>query len=259
VGATTLTSAFVRLGSVRMESGARLLFRRWVVANGWAETVGLGTTLVLAWTLAPWFGRDASATAIVAAAAAATLLGTLLEGVVVGTAQERVLRQYLPEMSPRSWVVRTAMGTGAAWLLGMVPSVVAALVTTEGARVASSEPPRVVQYVLAMALGVALGALLGGAQWTILRRHTVRAGAWIWANAAAWGVGMPCVFVGMDLVPWSGGPALVAVSIYAVALITGLLVGSIHGCALVGLMADSNRSRPVFDRPHESIGVTNGR
>jgi hypothetical protein len=95
--------------------------------------------------------------------------------------------------------------------------------------------------VLAMALGGALGALLGGAQWTILRRHTARAGAWIWANAVAWSVGMPCVFVGMDLVPWSGSPALVVLSIYAVGLFTGLLVGSIQGCVLVSLMADSNR------------------
>jgi hypothetical protein len=205
------------------------------------EAVGLGTTLVLAWTVAPWFERHASATAIVAAAAGATLLGTLLEGLVVGIAQEGVLRQRVTEMNPHAWVVRTAVGAAVAWLLGMVPSVVAALTTTEGAAVASSEPPRMVQCVLAMALGVALGALLGGAQWTILRRHTVRAGAWIWANAAAWGMGMPCVFVGMDLVPWSGSPALVALSIYAVGLFTGLLVGSIQGCVLVSLMADSNR------------------
>jgi hypothetical protein len=238
---TTVTSASVRIGSIRFEEGARRFYRRWVLANAWSEGMGLGTTSLLMWIAAPRVVEVTSTTGIILSAAGAIVVGMLLEGVLVGMAQEQVLRLRMPAIRRLSWVIRTTLGAGLAWLLGMVPGVAASLATTDGAVPASSEPTRVVQFGLAVMMGVALGALLGAVQWTALRRHASSAGRWILANAAAWAVGMPLLFAGMDLVPWTAGPALITASIYAIGTITGLIVGSIHGVALMSLITWTTR------------------
>src|SRR6266542_453759 len=107
-----------------------------------------------------------------------------------------------------------------------------------------AEPPAVVQYGLAIALGVVLGCILGLAQSMVLRRYTARAGRGIWANALAWAVGMPLIFVGMDLVPWSRGTVVIIVAIYGVCWATGLVVGAVHGWALVSLAPPAPELRP---------------
>ncbi len=63
-----------------------------------------------------------------------------------------------------------------------------------------------------------------------------RAGRWLWANAVAWAVGMPVIFLGMDRVPWNGHPAAIIVAMYAVCAVTGTVVGSIHGRFLLRLI-----------------------
>jgi hypothetical protein len=223
----------------------RRFYRRWVWANGWAEAVGLGTTLVIGWALAPALQEgSASVVFVVMGAAVAILLGALLEGVVVGVAQQRVLRRRLPKVPPHAWVGATVAGAGVAWLLGILPSTVLALTGPPALAAAasaspSSEPTLLMALGLAAILGCALGALLGLAQWLVLRRRTSRAERWIRANAVAWAIGMPIVFTGMDLVPWSEGALLVIPAICSVCWVTGLVVGAIHGRQLVRLTRDA--------------------
>lgn len=114
--------------------------------------------------------------------------------------------------------------------------------TAGGADVAAPppEPAPLVQYGLAVLLGLLTGPILGLAQWAVLRRAIAQhAGRWLWANAAAWAVGMPLIFLGMDFVPWDGGRMAMAAAIYAVCAATGVVVGAIHGRVLVTL------TRPV--------------
>ena len=96
----------------------REFYRRWVIANGWAECAGLGTTFVVGRTAAPLLERAAGVAFVLGGAVAAVVLGVLLEGVLVGVAQERVLRQRLIHMRPRAWIKATAAGAGLAWLGG---------------------------------------------------------------------------------------------------------------------------------------------
>jgi len=42
-------------------------------------------------------------------------------------------------------------------------------------------------------MGAVLGMILGAPQWRVLRRYASGASLWVWANAAAWAVGMPVV------------------------------------------------------------------
>jgi len=102
-------------------------YARWILANGWAEAAGLGTTLLLGRAAAPWFLDAVSPLSVIAGAILAVLLGTLLEGALVGWAQGRVLEGACPELSRRTWIRATAPGAGIAWLLGMVPSTIFSL------------------------------------------------------------------------------------------------------------------------------------
>jgi hypothetical protein len=95
--------------------------------------------------------------------------------------------------------------------------------------------------LLAAGLGLLAGPIFGVAQWTVLRRFVNRSGRWLWANAVAWTIGMPVIFLGMDQVPWSGHPLGVVLWIYAVCAIAGAVVGAVHGRILTQVL-DTARS-----------------
>jgi hypothetical protein len=214
----------------------RTFVRQWVVANGVAEMLGLGSTFVLGLALAPTLADDTSVGGILLLALVAVLAGMMLEGVVVGAAQGRVLHSRRPSLGVGSWVTASGLGAAAAWFVGMVPSTTMALASTArspGPRPA--EPGPLLQLALAMALGAAAGPILGVFQWRVLKRHVARSRTWLWANLVAWAVGMPVIFAGMDMVPWEGSPGVRTLSIYLVCLVAGMVVGAVHGPILMRL------------------------
>jgi hypothetical protein len=80
-----------------------------------------------------------------------------------------------------------------------------------------------------------LGAILAIPQWRVLRRHVRGAGWWLPANALAWAVAMPLIFVAAGLpLPDGGILPLLAVAMAVIAG-AGALVGAIHGAVLVRL------------------------
>ena len=165
-----------------------VFYQRWIAANGLAEALGLGTTFALGNLLAPLMEQPSDVRTVLLGALAAVILGTLLEGVIVGFAQESVLRGELRDLRSRSWILATTVGAGLAWLLGMVPSTIFALSQTESpSRATVEEPDALVQYALAGAMGIVVGPILASAQWVVLRRHVGRAFRWLGANALAWG------------------------------------------------------------------------
>jgi hypothetical protein len=218
------------------------LYGRWILANGWAEALGLGTTLLLGRAAAPLLDRTTGIAVTLFGALAAVVLGVVLEGTLVGAIQARVLRQALPDLAPQSWVSATMLGAGIAWILGMVPSTVAALTTAPGLPVPPTEPSALLQYGLAAGLGLVTGPILGAAQFRVLRRYVSKAHWWLWANAGAWALGMMLIFVGMDVVPWERGAVPVAASVYAVCGLAGLAVGMVHGRMLLWLLKSPLRT-----------------
>jgi hypothetical protein len=219
-----------RLHDTPARPGLRL-WRDWVVANALGELVGLGAAAVIGALLAGIFDATLGAVAGVTLAVTLILLGTF-EGVVVGLAQWRVLRRPFPELRRRSWIAASAAGALAAWTLGMIPSTLA-----DFGAAAGGAPPEIddtLMYGLAAAMGAALGPILGVPQWLVLRRHARRALWWIPANAAAWALGMPVVFVGASAPPAGGLPGIIAVGLLT-ATAAGAVVGAVHGLALVWL------------------------
>jgi hypothetical protein len=218
----------------------RRFYFAWILANGLSELVGLGGTFLMGFLLAPVLVTSSSAVTILSGAAAAILLGTLLEGVVVGAAQSRVLRTRLAGLGGARWIAATALGAGAAWTLGMLPSTVLALATRETAA-APAAPPEMnplLQYVAAAAMGAVLGPFLGIPQARVLARYVPEARRWIAANVVAWTIGMPVIFIGLDVVdPGVAGPLRLAFGIALTCLTTGVVVGAVHGRWLTALLS----------------------
>jgi CBS-domain-containing membrane protein len=91
--------------------------------------------------------------------------------------------------------------------------------------------------LLAAALGVVAGPLLAAFQWLSLRKVLPgKAAYWLPANAAAWAVGMPIIFLGMQASEFTSGPAPIAGAIALALLLAGGAVGAIHGLVLLWLL-----------------------
>ncbi|CAG1014590.1 hypothetical protein BURC_00732 [Burkholderiaceae bacterium] len=217
-------------------------YARWVAANAWSEGLGLGGSLLLGHALASGMeaGTPDPAT-IVLGALLAVLAGTLLEGVLVGWAQGRVLAAGTPRISVRDWTRATAVGAGIAWTLGMLPSTLMAL-HDGGSGAASPSLSAASVLLLAGAMGGVLGPILALAQWRVLRRASRRPARWLLANAAAWSVGMVLLFAAMEQLEPDADPLAIALRIVLACTLAGAAVGAVHGGVLIRMLADGERA-----------------
>lgn len=210
------------------------LWLQWALANVAGEVLGLGLAGAVAITLVLTIGEPG--TALVAVMMAGVMIAAgALEGVIVGFTQWLVLRRRLRRLSWWEWVTATAIGALVAWAVGMAPSTLMAL--NQSAR--SSPPPPMsdaVKYAFASVMGVALGTILGAPQWRVLRRYVSRASLWVWANAAAWAIGMPMVFIGAGASPVGASALRIALTVVVTIAAAGASVGAIHGVALLWLL-----------------------
>lgn len=208
--------------------GPRALRRRWVLATTIGEAAGF---LVPALVAVAVFDLHPALVLVLM-----TLAG-VGEGLLLGTAQALVLGREFLGFDRRAWAGATAVGAGAAWALGMLPSTLSD--TWAGW-------PPYVTVPLGVVLGLALLGCIGFAQWTVLRHHVARARTWVPANAVAWALGLG-VLLGIATPLWrEAQPTALVVAIAAagglamaltVALVTGSwlarLVAPRHGGAMV--------------------------
>jgi hypothetical protein len=147
------------------------------------------------------------------------------DGVIIGTAvglgQWLALRRSLPGSA--WWIVATLIGFGVGKLLG--DAIAEQISGTLG-------------YVLS---GAAIGAVLGVAQWVVLRRHVGEAWWWVVASAVAWAVGW-----GLISAVGEGSGEQLAMT-YLVGGVGAAAAGTITGIALVWLLQD--RSAPHEPAP----------
>jgi hypothetical protein len=206
---------------------------QWVAANSIAELIGLGTVAAIGYLIASRAGEPHGLLQYLAIAASFVLLGAF-EGLVVGLAQARVLLRQLPAL--QGWVRASVVGAIVAWALGMLPSTIIGLMSgTSGPPPEISEPLRL---LLAAGLGMVAGPLLAFFQWRRLRLCLTQGAAW-WlpANAVAWALGMPIIFVGAHMSAYTSNPALISLGVGLSLLAAGAIVGAVHGGALVLLLS----------------------
>jgi hypothetical protein len=223
--------------AIRADRG---IWARWVAANMAAETVGLVVTAAVAVAVAHL--GDSGRGVLVAAAAMALVAAGAFEGGVVGYAQWRVLRRPLPALSARSWIVVTVLGAVVAWSAGLVPSTLMSMSDQGG-----GEPPLglALQLLLAAAMGLVLGPVLGVPQWWVLRGFVDRAGWWVAANAVAWAAGMPVIFLVAGRMPADASAVIIVAGVLAGCAVTGAVVGAVHGTWLVWLLRAASEPPPA--------------
>lgn len=184
----------------------------WCLAMLAGELVGFGVAGGLAWAATVALGEGALTFAVIVLAGA-------LEGACVGVAQGLVLRRALPAVPLARWCALTMLGAAAAWALGMGVG--------GRAPAASAWFP-----VLAVVFLLAIGAVMGVAQWAELRRHVPRAWRWILVNAVVWPLGMLPTFAVSALFDASTPVALVVAGVTAAGAAMGLVVGGGTGWAM---------------------------
>lgn len=217
----TASAVAPMFGSVRKSH----LWRNWIAANAVGELLGLGVAVAITVGVARAHALPPAAEILVVTAA--FLVIGVYEGAIVGAAQWLVLRRVLPSVGAKQWVVATVVGAVIAWMLGRIPN---ALADWNG--VGTAEPGMPMILFFGAAMGAALGLILGGAQWLVLRDHVRRAGIWVGANALAWAIGMPLILLAAGIpsnhtsVLTIGALAMVAVSA------AGAVVGAVEGAFL---------------------------
>jgi hypothetical protein len=98
------------------------------------------------------------------------------------------------------------------------------------------------RWVVANGAGefVGLGVILAIPQWLVLRRLVAHGRIWVPANAAAWAAGMPVIFLGVGMAFDAESLAFAVMIAAASLLAAGLIVGGIHGVALIRLAASEH-------------------
>jgi hypothetical protein len=212
---------------------------RFTVASAIGQLVGVGVTaLAVAVTRGPsGVLRDGLAASMVVS----VLVAGVVQGGLLGFAQSRVLRLYLPWLSGTAWTAATAIGTGLAWLF--------ALSAVQMFMRAPPDLPVMTSVVAVVAMGgLALGAIVGVSQWSVLRHGVPRAGIWITASAMGWAVGL-VLSVAVASIPSARWPDVaVALQLSLGAMLSGCALGCACAIALVSLLARPHAEFPVYDR-----------
>lgn len=207
---------------------------RWVAANAVAELIGLGTVAAIGFAAFSHVGEPDTVGKALALASAFILLGAF-EGAVVGIAQRTVLLSELPAL--RGWVIATIVGAMFAWAIGMLPSTLMNLEPGAGAT-ARREPALGAVLLLAAALGAVAGPLLALFQWHRLRKVLpVKAAYWLLANAAAWALGMPVIFLATRINEFTSSTLFIIGTVAVALLLAGGIVGAVHGRVLLWLLS----------------------
>jgi hypothetical protein len=212
------------------------LWLRWVAANAFGEMFGLGLTFAVGVAVISRLGNQQSVLAISLTLLVAVASGAI-EATLVGLAQWWAMHPWFPMISRTSWWLATLIGALLAYVLGYLPSTLMSLgEQASQTQSPAAEPAQWMVLLLAAGLGVVGGAVLSFAQWLTMR-HTVKgASIWIPANMLAWLVGMPLIFWGIDVSQKLGGLFWIIMFMAVVLLLTGLVVGAIHGTFLTRLV-----------------------
>lgn len=205
------------------------LLGRWVVAFTLGELVGFGLLPVLGGVVAARALADVAATPRAIALYAVAVVGGLGEGAVLAAAQTWVLREVLPGLDRRRWILHTAVAAALAWAAGM-------LVPTLDDLVGLGTAVRVVLWIPA---GAFILVSIGGAQARLLAAHVGRPLRWLAANVVGWLLGLPFTFVVPALLPDDSPVAMFALALAAGGVLMGATAGLVTGLALRRMARDA--------------------
>lgn len=216
-----------------MTSWKSALWRRWTLACGTGEFLGIGIAGVSMFLYIQLVGEPDTQPAQFGQLLTALLAGAV-EGFILATFQLRVFRECLPQLPRMVWIRYTMAVAMLGWLLGMIYPTFFASGPVQAGSV--PEPPLLLILGGAAAMGLTLGALFGWFQWLAFRAYVPHTRIWILANALGWMVGMVLIFL-FATMPDEQTPAVwILLSGFAGGLLGGLSVGAITGLFLLHIL-----------------------
>jgi len=215
-----------------MNKKKNALWFRWTAANALAEMAGLGATFATIGLLVSRINTQQMTGILLAFLL--TVLSGAIEATLVGFAQWWAMHPWFQTIGRFAWWRATFIGALLGYVLGYLPSTLMGM-SEAATQTVQVEPPEWMTLLLAAGLGIAAGAVLSFAQWLVLRKKVKKAGLWIPANMLAWAVGMPIIFLGMDIAFKMSEAWQLVLVILGTLLAAGLFVGAIHGRFLVVL------------------------
>ncbi|NYD42752.1 nitroreductase/quinone reductase family protein [Nocardioides panaciterrulae] len=174
------------------------------------------------------------------AALAVVVVGGLVEGVALGSAQAWPLGRWLPAFRRGRYVLATVLVAGIGWAGASAPAVL----TGEGG---GTGPPFSLVLPGAAGLGLLMGALLGSVQAIALRGATSHPWRWVAANALAWPPAMVVIFVGAGLPSADTPLALLLLDGAVTGAVAGAVLGVVTGWHLASLTGPPAHNRVVLD------------
>jgi hypothetical protein len=211
------------------------LWRRWVLAFTLGELIGFGGIPALGGALAFWVTDSVDAVPRSLLLYSVAVLGGLGEGAVLAWFQTRVLREYLPGLNVRRWIVVTALAAAFAWACGMLAPTLDDLIEL-------STPAQITIWVPASVL---ILFSIGSAQAWVLRGVVEFPHRWITANLLGWLAGLPWTFVLPALVSESAPIAVWVITFVIAGVLMGFTAGAVTGLFLL-------RLTPIDEMPPES-------
>jgi hypothetical protein len=196
------------------------LTRRWMLACGLAEAIGMGAAAGAAKWSQTFVGGRTGVMQVLLALSMVVAAG-LVEGVSLGTAQSWALRMTHPHHRRLRYVTMTILVAGIGWAGASAPGVLA------GPAGSGTQPPQGLVVLGGAGLGLVMGCLLGVVQAWVLAPVVVRPARWVVANACAWTPAMAIIFWGATT-PGAEWPWWQVVPL-------GCLTGGVAG-AVLGLM-----------------------
>lgn len=229
-------------GGATVMNGSRALWLRWVFANAMAELIGLGSTFAIGFGLFSGMAERPGVLPAILSAFLMTASGAI-EGLVVGWLQWWAMRNAFSQIRRRLWIWATVLGALIAWFLGSMPMTITNLAGS-GQEAAIQEPEIWLVMVMAASMGLVAGVVLAYPQWRVLRQWVDKSWIWLPANGIAWAMGMPLVFLAVDLASSRASLGLGIAVMAGGLVLAGAVVGAIHGVALIRLATQKEGNRP---------------
>ena len=135
----------------------------------------------------------------------------MVEGAALGAGQAHVLRDVLPGLRVRAFVVATSVAAGVAYAVAMLPAAWHGWF---------ADLPVPLLVLLAALGGGVLITSIGTGQWLVLREVLPRSASWVLTTALAWLAGLG-VFLGVATPWWHEGQSAVA------AVLVGLVAATL--------------------------------
>ena len=117
------------------------------------------------------------------------LIGGLITGSILAWFQYGTLRKRYAGLSWKRWWGNTALAFTAGWFIAIIPSLSFSGSYGFEQVVLPFGLPTYAMVYGSILLGAIMGALIGTAQWLILRKHRERARRWIGMNIFGWAFG----------------------------------------------------------------------